>query len=76
MLAIIQKIIVELRLVTKIFGSLNSTMHFFFPIKFVGFLPPPPLFSKIIFQLCSWKQQISEYLPVLFLFIGFPINVC
>lgn len=43
MLAIIQKIIVELRLATKIFGSSNSTMHFFFPIKFVGF---PPLFFK------------------------------
>ena len=74
MLAIIQKIIVELRLVTKIFGSLNSTMHFFFSnqIRRIS----PPFFSKIIFQLCSWKQQISEYLPVLFLFIGFQINVC
>lgn len=77
MLAIIQKIIVELRLVTKIFGSLNSTMHFFFSNQIRRISPPPPFFfSKIIFQLCSWKQQISEYLPVLFLFIGFQINVC
>ena len=77
MLAIIQKIIVELRLVTKIFGSLNSTMHFFFSNQIRRISPPPPLFfSKIILQLCSWKQQISEYLPVLFLFIGFQINVC
>ena len=76
MLAIIQKIIVELRLVTKIFGSLNSTMQFFFSNQIRRISPPPLFFSKIIFQLCSWKQQISEYLPVLFLFIGFQINVC
>ena len=44
MLAIIQKIIVELRLVTKIFGSLNSTMHFFFSNQIRRISPPPPLF--------------------------------